>query len=452
MKTRLLILILFISYTLRGQEVLDEYIRAGLENNLTLKQKQTGYEKSLEALKEARGLFYPNISFNARYSVASGGRTIDFPVGQLLNPVYSTLNALTSSSSFSSVQNMQIRFMRPTEHETKIRLTQPVLNGDIYYNSKIRKEYTVFEEADVEQYRRELVAEIKKSYYNVNMCQGIFHMLEETRRLLLENVRVNRKLAENDKLTIDNVYRSEAELSKFDQEIQEAWKNRELASAYFNFLINRSLNDTIITSEPAVYPVLTDAMGDISKRALENREELKKLNSYSKMSSLDIKRNEMNNLPDIFIAVDYGYQGEKYQFNSKQDYTLASAILRWDLFSGFQNKAKTRQAILQKEIVDNQLEEARREIELQVINTMNELLTAEKGIGAAESRLRNAKEGFRLVNRKYGEGQAGLLEFLDARTTLTQAEENLIISKFAYLSAYAEFEKVTAINITYNSR
>ena len=97
-------------------------------------------------------------------------------------------------------------------------------------------------------------------------------------------------------------------------------------------------------------------------------------------------------------------------------------------------------------MLDKKLEEAKKEIELQVLNTMNELLTAEKGINAAEARLKNAREGFRLVGRKYEEGQCSLIEFIDARANLTQAEENLIISRFTYLSCYAEFEKVTAIN------
>jgi outer membrane protein len=77
---------------------------------------------------------------------------------------------------------------------------------------------------------------------------------------------------------------------------------------------------------------------------------------------------------------------------------------------------------------------------------LNELLTAEKGITAAETRLKNSHEGFRLVKRKYEEGQANLIEFLDARTNLTQADENLIVSRFSYLSCFAEFEKITAIN------
>ena len=343
------------------------------------------------------------------------------------------------------VENQQIKFLRPTEHETKFRLIQPVINSDIYYNSKIKKELTVFEEEDVNQYRRELIAEIKKAYYNVATADGVLSMLLDTRKLLTENVRVNQKMVENDKITLDYLYRSETELSKFDQELQNAEKNKKIASAYFNFLLNRTLTDSIIIRQPSSYPVLSDFNADYSKNAIENREELKKLASFSAITDMKVKMNKSGILPEISIAVDYGFQGTEYSFNKNQDYVQASAILTWNLFSGFQKKAKIRQSEFEKEIIDKKLEEARKQIELQVINTMNELLTSEKGIIAAEARLKNARETFKLTSRKYEEGQASLLEFIDARTTLTQAEENLIISKFSYLSGYAEFEKVTAI-------
>jgi outer membrane protein len=446
MRLRILILIVFLPALLQGQEVLDEYVKYGIDNNLSLKQKQSGYQKSIAALKEARGLFYPDISFNARYTASEGGRVIDFPIGDLLNPVYTSLNSLTSSGMFTTVENQQVRFLRPAEQETKLRLIQPLFNSDIYYNSRIKKELTIFEDEDVNQYKRELTAEIKKAYYNVATAHEVQSILNSTRKLLTENIRVNKKLVENDKITIDYLYRSETELSKFDQELQNAEKNKKLACAYFNFLLNRSLTDSIIIRQPSVYPVLSDFTPIYSKSAIDNREELKKLSNYRNISDMQVKMNKSGNLPEMFIAVDYGFQGEQYRFNKNQDYVQASAILTWSLFSGFQNRAKIRQAILEKEIIESKLEETKKQIELQVLNTMNELLTAEKGITAAEARVKNAREGFRLVNRKYEEGQAALIEFIDARSTLTQAEENLIISKFNYLSCFAEFEKVTAIN------
>jgi outer membrane protein len=438
-------ILIFSTVLVQGQEALSEYIRYGIDNNLALQQKQAGYKKSIEALKEARGLFYPNISIVARYSLSEGGRVIDFPVGDLLNPVYSTLNSFTASNMFPMIENQQIKFLRPVEQETKLRLIQPVLNPEIYYNSKIKEELTVFEAEDVNQYKRELIAEIKKAYYNVATAYGVEAMLKDTRRLLTENVRVNKKLVDNNKVTLDYLYRSETELSKFDQELQIAEKNKKTACAYFNFLLNRTLTDSVIIQQPSSYPVLSDFTGDLSQSAIENREELKKLTSYSNISDMKVKMSKSGALPEMFIAVDYGFQGTQYSFNKNQDYVQASAILTWNLFSGFQKREKIRQSVLEKEIMEKKLEEARKQIELEVINTMNELFTSEKGIKVAEDRLKNAHEGFRLVSRKYEEGQSSLLEFIDARTTLTQSEENLIISRFRYLSCFAEFEKVMAI-------
>ena len=139
MKNKITFIILFLPSLLQGQSILDEYIRTGLESNLALNRKLAGYEKSIEALHESRSLFYPNISFNARYTRSEGGRVIDIPVGDLLNPVYYTLNSLLSSNLFPMIENQQVPFLRPREHETRIRVTQSVFNTDIYFNSRIKK-------------------------------------------------------------------------------------------------------------------------------------------------------------------------------------------------------------------------------------------------------------------------------------------------------------------------
>ena len=439
-------LLILLPFLLSGQEVLDDYIRYGLENNLALKQKLSNYQKSLEALREARGLFLPNVSLSARYTVSEGGRVIDFPVGDLLNPVYSTLNALTSSTMFPMIDNQQIRFLRPTEHETRIRVVQPVINTDMWYNNKIKRGLSDVDEADAEQYRRELTAEIRKAYYSAAMTDGLVRILNSTRTLLLENIRINRRLAENQKVTIDNVYRSEAELSKFDQELLVAEKNRKVAAAWFNFLLNRSLDDSISLMLPDTFPSVSSLEGDYTSLALENREELAKLEMYGNIADMQVKMNQASLVPDLFVAVDYGFQGEEYRFNKEQDYMQASAVLAWKLFEGFSNKARIKQSMLDRQILDDQLEEARKQIELQVITVMSELRAADRGISAAEAGLRSASEGYRLVSRRFSEGQASLIEYIDARNTLTNAEENLIISKFNYLSCYADFQKITAID------
>lgn len=446
MKYILIVYFALMTAMIPAQTILQEYITQGLENNLSLRQKESGFRRSLEALKEARGMFYPALSFNARYTVSEGGRTIDFPVGDLLNPVYSTLNQLTATNLFPTVENQEIRFLRPAEHETKVRLVQPVFNTDLHYNTLIRKELVVSEEISIDQYKRELVAEIKKAYYSVGMTQSLLAMLQEARLLIIENVRVNTKLVENNKVTLDYLLRSRTELSKIEQQLQVAIKNKQVTKAYFNFLLNKPLTDSVIIDMPAALQSSYSMPGEYEQHAISNREEIKSLEQYGHISDITISMNRSARLPSLLVVADYGFQGEKYVFNKDQDYLQASVVLSWDLFNGFQKKAKVRQALISKEIVGQQLDEAKESIKLQVINALNELKASEAGVMAAESQEETAREGFRLVRRKYEEGQASLIEFMDARVTLTQASENLIISRFACLANFTEFEKVIAIN------
>jgi len=432
--------------TVTGQEeTLDDYIDVGLGNNLALKQKEVNYLKSMEVLKQARALFFPDISLNARYTAAEGGRIIEFPVGTMLNPVYQSLNYLLGQDLFPDIENMEFGFYRPTEHETKIRLAQPIVDTKIFYNQKINKELSRAVLADAGAYKGQLVAEIKTAYFNYLKTLKLLQLVDETRELLVENVRVNESLFENNVVTIDNVYRSRAELSKLERQEAEARKNHEVARAYFNFLLNRPFETKILAD--IQYDSITQSLmlDDLSEHAVVNREELEMLRSYSRVAESNLSMNQMNKLPNLYAVVDYGFQGRQYEFNKHQDYLFASLIFRWDLFHGFQNKAKIGEARIEQQLRDTQLEEAEKQIRLETIGAHYDLIASVESVKASSEELLSARNAFRVINRKYGEGQATLIEFIDARSTMTQAEMLLIISKYDFHIKYADLERVACL-------
>jgi len=443
-----LLLILFILFTVNisGQEtILEAYVRQGLKNNLALKQKESNYEKSLAALSEARAMFFPDVSLNARYSVAEGGRMIEFPVGDLLNPVYSTLNMFLAEDKFPMIENREFTFLREHEHETKISVVQPLVDPRIYYNQKISQQLSEVQKADAGSFRRQLVAEIKTAYFNWLKTLRIEQLLNATKKLLEENVRVNKSLYKNDKVTIDNVYRSRAELSRLEQQIAESTRARQVAAAYFNFLLNRPLEEEIIEQELFDSVVVTLNLPAAHQNALENREELEMLESYARANDYLLSLNHSKKIPSIYGAVDYGFQGEEYQFTDEYDYVLASIVLKWELFHGFENKAAISQAKIERDIRKTQIEETKEQIRLQVIRSFYDLQASERSIIAAEQSLASAKKAFEVTDRKYREGQASLIEYIDARTTMTNAEQNLIISRYDHYIRYAEFERVACL-------
>ena len=424
---------------------LDSYIREGLESNKGLKQKQLDYAGDLSALKEAKGFFFPDITMNARYTVARGGRTIEFPVGDLLNPVYSTLNMLTGTEFFPQIENQEFSFYRPTEHETKVSVVQPIFNSDIVQNYKIKKQYAEVARIDVERYKRELIKEITKAYYDYKKAHNLLLLADTSLSLVQENLRVSRKLVENDKVTIDAVYRSESELSKVEVQRAQANKLVEASRAYFNFLLNRSLDAPVELMEET--PVLPGVpLEEATRLALQNRDELQQIEEYKQLNQHVTALHKGKNIPGVFGVVDYGFQGEQYSFTSEDDFMLASLVMKWNLFQGNVNHQKVQQSRIQGEKLEELYLETQQQISLELINNFYGMQAAFESVESAGKQARSAMRAYELINRKYREGQSSLLELIDARTNVTSAAANSIVAKSEYYSQLADFECAMGTN------
>src|SRR5581483_3019320 len=148
-----------------AQTTLDTYVKQGLQSNLALQQKSFDLQKAQLDLQRAKTLFYPQASVNSQYTLAHGGRSQDIPIGDLLNNVYSTLNQLTGQGKFPQVQNQSIQFLPNNFQDTRLEVSLPVVNTDIYYNRAIKQELIHSQQADLDVYKRELVKNIKEAYY-----------------------------------------------------------------------------------------------------------------------------------------------------------------------------------------------------------------------------------------------------------------------------------------------
>lgn len=442
-KTFYHLIFLLWAVNLSAQSPIDAYIQEGLESNLALQQLQDDYNQSLYALKSARALFFPDVGINARYTVANGGREIEFPVGDLMNPVYSTLNQLTQSSTFPQVENEIFPFYRPTEHETKLSLTQPVFSPKVYYNYQIAKEKSAIEKVDIAIYQRELIKEIKTAYYTYQKTECLVNLVDETLLLLEENIRVSKRLFENDKVTSDVMYRSEAELQNVLLKQVEAEKSEQAARSYFNFLLNRPLTDSIvwvekdwITDQPFLF--LNEAY---RPGIAASREELEQLEQYKSLNNTYQKLTRANNYPTIALAMDYGYQGEEYSFTAEDDFMMASLVLRWNLFHGMKNRADIQKAKIAQHQLEVKQQEVRQQLDLQALTAYNDLKAAVKAVEAAKAEVLALEKAFEVVKKKYRNGQVQLIEYIDARTAMTTSKQNMIIALFEVKIKEAEYER-----------
>ena len=89
-------------------------------------------------------------------------------------------------------------------------------------------------------------------------------------------------------------------------------------------------------------------------------------------------------------------------------------------------------------------EEAQRQIGLQVVQAYYAIEAAQAQIDQAEAEAAAAERAYELVEIKYRQGQANLIELTNARTQWTNAQESEIIAHYDLLIRQAELERATA--------
>ena len=435
-----LINLLWINQFASAQSILDEYIAQGLQNNESIKQQNFVIQKSLLALNEAKTLFLPNVSFQSNYFLAAGGRTVDFPVGDILNPVYSTLNQLTNSNNFPQIENQSILLNPNNFYDVKFRITYPIINQEIKYNKRIKEQHVSLQQIEINIYKRELIKDIKTAYYKYIQATEAIKIYETALQLVKENSRINTVLLKNDKVNRTVVLRSDNEVNKYQAQIEVAKQNQKSALAYFNFLLNQPLTKRIIIDSIYNKP----AVAFLKDSSVNKREELKKL------STAKLINNEVTGLsksalqPKLNTFIDVGNQGFDFKINRKTPYVFLGLALEWDVFTGGKNKLKIKQAEMESNIIASQTDYAESQLKLQLNNNFIAFSASLLQYDFSLLQEKTSEQFSKDIMKIYKEGQVLFIELLDAQNQLISSKlQSNIALHDAWIKA-AEIERANA--------
>lgn len=423
--------------------ILQNYIDEGIASNLSLKQQNLELEKSLKGIEIARSNYFPRVNFAPTYSVAFGGRKINIPIGDLLNPVYSTLNQLTGSNAFPQVENASEQLAPMNFHDTKLEVKIPLFNTDIKYNIALQKDLLNTEEAKKKFLEYELRHNIEVAYYQYLQSLEAIKIFDNSIKLLQSYVDLNKKLVLHEEALKDVVLSAEYELSKVDQQKTEAEKNQTVAKGYFNFLLNRDLSETVIADTnliknlPPSYP-----LPEYIASSLQNRPEFEQLNSGIRTNQTLIQMQEKNALlPQVFLGSNLGFQGFGYTFRN-QGYAVGQLGLNWQIFNAGEKKMKIQQTKISGEILNTKVLEVKKQVEMQVFQKYHELQSNIANLTNKESDLARTETIFKLVNSRYKNGAAIFLEINKAQNDYLISQLSQSLSQLDIWLKYAELKKV----------
>lgn len=421
------------------EELLDTYIQTAIAENHALKQQDFLLEKNVKALTEAERLFFPEVNFGASYTLAVGGRSIAFPVGDLLNPVYSTLNQLTQTTAFPQIENVNEQFFPTNFYDARFRIIQPLVNREIYFNKKIKAEQINLKQAEINVFKRELVRDVKVAYFRFQQASEATKIYDSALELLAENQRVNESLLRNDKVIPSVLLRVKSEVANVEAQKNQVNTNVKNAQAYFNFLLNRALDTEIQTTDTEFSP---DEIASVSLSDANDREELEQLATAQKMNALLTEMEQSFRIPKVGVQVDLGSQNFDFDWGG---YVLGGLSVEVPIYAGGRNRLQIEQAQLEGRAIAENTEQVEAQIELQTTTTRNTLLAELETYRSYASQVENARRQYQDTFRRYREGVSNYIEVLDARTQVTNIELQRNVAKYNVLIQEAELERVLAI-------
>lgn len=452
----LLLLVSLVAPAQAGDEQLDAYVREALRQNPIMEAgMQSLLGRELQR-RSARAQRLPNIELSARYSRQSGGRSIDFPAGQLFNPIHATLNDLLADRGDppmfpTDVQDIEQPLLRRREQDTRLRLRAPLYAPEISAAIAGAVAEQRAEGARLEATARTLVREVKRAYFNAAQAQAAEGILEASLGLLAEDQRIAEVLRREGSATEDRVLRARAERLAVAQRLDEARARSRQARRQLARLLGRESGRELAL--PEVTPDRVAALDETQPRAVDlaeglaetpPRPELEQLAGAVEAAEAGVAARRAQSLPQLSLAADYGIEGEDYRLSRDADFATVSLVLQWKLFDFGARRAARDAAEAEAARLRAERDDLEAKLRQALSNAREDLAVAERAQATAAARVEAAEAAFRIASRKREENSISHVEFLDAERTLTEARLNAVITHFALRDQRAEVELVSA--------
>ena len=433
MKAKLIFFLLWFSIYLSAQSF-EPMVNRAWEHNKMLHAKKFQLDAASSALKEAKSLYGPIVVFGTQYTLASGGRSINFPVGDLLNPVYGTLNQLTQTNAFPQIENVNEQFLPNNFYDARFRITQPIYYPDLAINKKLKAEAIATKELEVKAFKRELSKEVMIAYFSVMTSKKAIAIYESADTLITEAKRTTQSMIKNGIALPSALSRIENQASNNMSQKIDAIANHTNAISYFKFLTGMTKDEVVEEIELPELPVIID-----DKVGL--REDIQQINQGIKMQSLAIEKENNFYIPKIGAQLDLGSQDFDFGF---EPYALLGINLEVNIFDSKRNSYKKdaiKAEILSLESQKSHVEDL---ISLQIEIAKENVLSAINQANTYKSRITATDRIYQDVQKKYREGTANYLDLIDAQTQVTHINQQYNIAQNNAWVKWAEYIYATA--------
>lgn len=328
----------------------------------------------------------------------------------------------------------------PTDNwGTILSITQPIYTGGKV--AAYKEQATLAKEAslkDRERIMQKTVFEVTRAYYGIDVAESNLEVVRDALRAADANMQTARSLRDAGVIVESDFLAARVGWAELKEDEIKSLNAVALSKAVLNNVMGVDLEADYSLSErlPDDLEKMGAEIGLVPEGgkhagAAVERPDLAGMKLREEIGEKGIKAARADLLPTIGLTANYEIDGSSLVTGDGTNWTVMG-VLKWNLFSGYEDTARVSEARAES----NRIKEMKREMEsgirLEALSARFELKAARERVYVAKESVRQTEESFRIVNNRYAEGMATIVDLFETGSAQKKAKMSLSQAVYDY--------------------
>jgi outer membrane protein TolC len=300
--------------------------------------------------------------------------------------------------------------------------------------------------AELEIARRGLVAAVTSLYYGVAAAENKQAILERAEAEAAEFSGLTGKREQAREAAHADVVKAQLLQQQRERDFSDAKLAAEKARLELGVLLFADPRTPyVLVAGDATAQLPTRA--EVEEAAGRNNAELKSALAAVKESDADVLAARAAYLPDLALNYTYGIDAPQFAANGPDHLRnlgySASVTLDIPVWDWLSTERKVKQSEIKREAARVSLTATQRRLIARLDEAWSEAVAAREQLASLDASVATAGESLRLTNLRYAEGEATVLEVVDAQTAFVSIENAREDGRVRYQAARADLQTLT---------
>lgn len=333
---------------------------------------------------------------------------------------------------------------------TRVSAEMPLFTGGMLFN-RVRQANLAASATELGSARQldQVDFDVARAWTDVAKAREFNSLLSRARETTRAHVQMARDYAEAGFLVSSEVLRAEVYLAEMDELVMRAENGARLAQAALNFHMGL---DQGTRHELGEMPALPDASEDLvvwAQRAAEDRKDLAAAHKQLKAGELESWVATAAFAPTVGLQGAYDWYGDSAFGLDEGSYSIKAA-LTFNVFRGGSDRARLAQARHNARAWRQDVDRFSEGVRLEVQQAWGDFDSARLRHAAASQALGSARENLRVVEDRFREGVARMIDLLDAETAAREAEVRELAARYDSHMAHIQLRHAAGLGILAN--